>query len=608
MMPLLRRSAIAAIFLVFALWIAGPVIATGSWYASHDGMRYPYLLLLFKEAVNAGIAYPRWLPELMGGYGYPTFVYYQPGFFYFSLPFAYAFDVVTACYWSLCTALLIGAFGAYRLCRHYNPPWVAAFFAVVFLFTHYIAQNIFMRGAFSELYAMLWCPWGAHFALVLARRVKGSAPRGKVLRALAGFIGVTVAIVITHPFVTLFWLPFVLALMATVAWQGERSFDRRVLAVGALAVAFVMVVTSPYWLTLFQMKELVRYQHALAGAYNSLNRLRPLREVLPLDPDKIKFWYMAAAVAGFALAISRRRLRVAAAFFVFYHFMMATASAPVWKLGEPVLQFVQFPWRINSVLATIALLGIMQLGGPLQALFSRKKAYGAAAVLVAGYIVLVTADGPFHLRTSLKALAGAISPGLEQSAFFAKAEPLPYRDYFNALSRQERNSFVAMSGGELHPRTMMAEGLPNRYALQVPAAEMAPGAQGHVEERPRSTPHRIILQAEVPADAGVIINQFYFPGWRVLVNGKPPLWREKDAAPVTDPKVQSVLRVGPNGRIRVQLKHPGSYRIEAWYDGPPGWRERNLLILVLAAGLAYALNKRLASAPASLHKSGHADA
>ncbi len=37
------------------------------------------------------------------------------------------------------------------------------------------------------------------------------------------------------------------------------------------------------------------------------------------------------------------------------------------------------------------------------------------------------------------------------------------------------------------------------------------------------------------------------------------------------PAPEPVWSIGRNGRIRVTLPQPGSYKITAWYDGPPGW-------------------------------------
>jgi hypothetical protein len=83
------------------------------WPNSQSGLRYAYLLDHFCDAFRHGMVYPRWLPNAFGGYGYPTFVYYQPGFFFWCLPLGLLLgDVPQAMYLSVLGLLVLGAAGA----------------------------------------------------------------------------------------------------------------------------------------------------------------------------------------------------------------------------------------------------------------------------------------------------------------------------------------------------------------------------------------------------------------------------------------------------------------------------------------------------------------
>src|SRR5215469_312906 len=66
---------------LMVLWIVSPIIAVGTWYSSLQGELNPLRLAEFHNAFAAGAWYPRWMSKLYGGYGYPTFLFYQPGFF-----------------------------------------------------------------------------------------------------------------------------------------------------------------------------------------------------------------------------------------------------------------------------------------------------------------------------------------------------------------------------------------------------------------------------------------------------------------------------------------------------------------------------------------------
>src|SRR5712692_6644014 len=82
---------------------------------SFDVLRYLILSQLFSDAIAGGAWYPRWIPALNGGYGYPQFVFYQPGYFYLSHLFAPVDAAVLRAALTLSTVALAGALGAYRL-------------------------------------------------------------------------------------------------------------------------------------------------------------------------------------------------------------------------------------------------------------------------------------------------------------------------------------------------------------------------------------------------------------------------------------------------------------------------------------------------------------
>ena len=166
-----ERAGLVVVCAVLSLWIVSPIIATGSWFRTHDGRYYLYRLEHFHSAFDAGIWYPRWLPETYGRYGYPDFVFYQPGFFFLTLPFTWFADSETACICAIFSRSRPAQLVLICL-RLWHPRWLSLCLAIVFLFSHYIAANLFVRGDFSELFAMLFCPWNALFLLRLTADVR----------------------------------------------------------------------------------------------------------------------------------------------------------------------------------------------------------------------------------------------------------------------------------------------------------------------------------------------------------------------------------------------------------------------------------------------------
>lgn len=77
---------------IFCCIVLSSLFQADTWIESHELERYQELVDAFREAFLAGKYYPRWLPDLYGGYGYPTFVFYQPGYFFWCLPYSLIFQ------------------------------------------------------------------------------------------------------------------------------------------------------------------------------------------------------------------------------------------------------------------------------------------------------------------------------------------------------------------------------------------------------------------------------------------------------------------------------------------------------------------------------------
>src|SRR5205823_3654611 len=82
----------------------------------------------------------------------------------------------------------------------------------------------------------------------------------------------------------------------------------------------------------------------------------------------------------------------------------------------------------------------------------------------------------------------------------------------------------------------------------------------------RSTTWRLDYLIDAAAPSVILIGQLYLPGWRVSLDG--------GALPET--ALRGALHA--DGRMTVRVE-PGQHRLQAWYDGPPGWRWRTVFVL-----------------------------
>jgi hypothetical protein len=70
----------------------------------------------------------------------------------------------------------------------------------------------------------------------------------------------------------------------------------------------------------------------------------------------------------------------------------------------------------------------------------------------------------------------------------------------------------------------------------------------------------------------VTIQQLYLPGWRVALDGRRV------------PAAALERHVTPDGRMALPVG-PGAHWIEAYYEGPPGWKGRGTVALAGVLGL-----------------------
>ena len=171
------ERAIPALLIALSLVPLSPLLVSGTWPVSHEISRYIVLLDGFRDAFLHGILYPRWLPDLFGGYGYPTFCFYQPGFFYAALPFSFlpGYPLVTM-YLALLLLFSLGTVGIYKLCAELSGRTVGLLCAALFVLTPYLYVNLYVRGDLSELAAMLLRGGMVdRFCLFIAPRLLGGA-------------------------------------------------------------------------------------------------------------------------------------------------------------------------------------------------------------------------------------------------------------------------------------------------------------------------------------------------------------------------------------------------------------------------------------------------
>ena len=558
----------------FVLWpLTGP-----DWITGHrEGLRYLALAEHFRHVLLWTGSYPRWLPELYGGRGYPTFVFYQPFVFFVDTLWRGAFHGARALWATLWSLLVLGGGGVYLLARRSGGRLWGLTVAGVFLLSPYLYVNLFVRQDLSELSSLMILPW----ALLGLLRVRDAGRAGAPTRSAGALCLLSVslaALLYAHPIIailfTLFAAPFAVAL----CWR-EGKLDLRVTARLAASGALALLLSAPYWLPFVLMKNEVNLQPVVGddAAHHTVHwaqyfdRTWGFGGSSPDDvPDGMSFQLGAAHFAlalGAALLARKNRLQLAA-FAAYLAAITAMTPACAWLWQLPVLAQMQFPWRGLAVTTALQSLVLAGAGGA----FARLR-HAGLQLLFAG------------------ALLAAI--GVWQRDQFQLSTPIQNVD---AVLRDEVQSarwrVLRYSADEFRPLTT-----PSGDPMPLGDAPVLTADHGELSFAPSSNPSRIVADLQTRKGTWLRLQQLYLPGWQVTLNG----------VPIPDKELRR--NRGGDGTMRFRALLPAGaesaqFHIEARYSGPRGARTASALALLAVLGLlGWSWHERRARAAASLRDS-----
>lgn len=514
---------VAVLLVCFAcsLAILWPILSTPSWYVANQAYRYPYLLAMFRDQFLAGQWYPRWLPELAGGYGYPTFVYYPPGFWFSALPFVLlGMDEVNACKVVLLVALILGGTGAYLIARRFCGRQLSFVVVMCFYLTPYLSTQLYERGSLSELLAAMACPWTLYYLLHL-HAVAGD--RWKCLRSSIGVAVSLAATILFHPIIA-FWLAITIGVCTLGLILGNRH-SKPFLAAVVAAAALALAATAIYWWVAFSLRDAIDFTRAVQRVHLidvPLAELLGGRIVGPVLPVVALVGLLTGrGRIGFRVSVAASLLALIAYLLPLSHEFRAHAS---------VSSYLQMPIRTISVVTSIMVPGVALLlrriaeRGPItQWLF--------CTVLVGGLLFLAAHGNGYSLRAPL---------------------------HYPAFAQERRGTFDNMTHfDEFHPLGSSVDLLD----VRMPSDSIVVASNATVTMTFNRANANIDFRFIANADrAGLLtIRQTYFPGWHISVNAGVP-------KPCHHAGLQQVkFCVSQVGLMQLWLPKAGEYEVHVWF-------------------------------------------
>jgi len=350
----------------------------------------------------------RWVPDAGYGYGYPQFNYYPPAVYYLGeLLHKIGFQFIDAVKILFAGGYILSALAIFFLVSELWGNFPALTAAVVYTFVPYKAVEVYVRGAMSEFWAMVFYPLIFWAVYKLIKTLKN-----RYLALLAVFLSLLLT---THLLMSMiFALP---AIVWTLYWLiKEKKLKEiwRVIAAVLLGVGLAAFFIFP---VLFERK-FVHIETMTMGYFGYLQHFVSLdklflsqewgygssgfpNEKLNLSTGLVQwvFGLITVLTAAFYVFIKKDKKKRETSVLVLVLgtvelltlFMIHVRSSFIWK-ALPFLAILQFPWRFLTI--SVFLLAVLA-GAGVKLMPKFKKKVGLlviAAAMIMNYSYFTPKD------------------------------------------------------------------------------------------------------------------------------------------------------------------------------------------------------------------------
>jgi uncharacterized membrane protein len=455
---------------------------------THDGQDHIARIANFYQNLSEGNIVPRWAGNLNWGYGHPIleFLYplpsYLASFFHLlgftlvdsiKLVFGISFILSGIAMWAFVEELL-------------NDDYAAFFASSLYVIAPYRFVDLYVRGAIGEHVAFIFPPLVFYFLLRLSRNYS--------LWSVVGGSLSFAALILSHNAITIMFLPLMFTYIFYLIFQCS---NKKYFIFNTLYLILLGFGLSGFFL----IPAFVEGKHTLRDIVTGGGEYS--KSFATWKDFFVSTWNYGGSIALskqigliqwigiFGAIISMRNLyknknKLWAltfwSFIIFWItlFLMTASSNSIWQTVT-ILQKFQFPWRFLSV--TVFLSALM--GGITLSIISNKYKKIALLIFVVGLLVV----NKSYWRAN---------------GFLNKPE-----DFYTGIYDGTTDT------GESAP-IWSVRFMEKRSKLKV---EIIAG-EGQVREIKRTITERE-YEAESKKRIRILENTLYFPGWTVLVDGKP---------------------------------------------------------------------------------------
>jgi hypothetical protein len=580
---------LAALLAILPILLAGPS-------CGHD---FDFHLLSWLEASTqfAHLHYPHWAYTPAFNAGEPRFLFYPPISWSLGaiLGLILPWNLVPATFTFL--ALTLSGFTMHRLAARYASANAATLAAILYLANPYMLFTAYERTAYGELLAAAWLP--LFFLAAFAPRIRivplaipiallwlTNAPAAVMSCYALAFL--TLLRLVLHqnhrhsgqssesqylpssPSPEPLRAPFIAPLSHAMSGKtSEHRSTRLHLALTTLAATALGLTLSAFYLlpAAYERPSIQSNMAVVTGMRIADNTLfhhmsPPTDDTLAHDlvlhtASLIALTLLAAILVAFLTILRRRKTSsLPSSLFplpllvLLIAFLLTRPSLPIWA-HTPELRFLQFPWRLTALLATIlALLAALAL----DSIQDRLKLTASSTGVLAITLLAVLIPPAWHLFDQLCDLDDTVASRV--ALYHSNLGTDPTDEYTpttadnDSLKHSDPPYWLAPIGGN--------------DPINTPAP---------TDSQPGPAPSHLTLTLNTPEY--LILNLRQFPDWRITLNGFP---------------------INPNREIRddglITLPLPaGSATIDIAYHRPPD-QTAGLALTALAILLTLALQTK----------------
>lgn len=345
--------------LILTLSLLWPLFAA-PYFTHHDDVQVIRLYEMDKCVKDHQIPC-RWVPDLGGEYGYPIFNYYAPLPYYFGeLIYLLTGSLLLSAKIMFAVSFLGAYIFMYLLASKLWGKMGGSLAAIFYSFAPYHAVDFYVRGAMGEMWALIFFP--AIFWVLIKLEERTNILH---LLFLAIFIS---ALILSHNLSAMIFLP-VTFVWAIVLFLKRK--EKRFLCFFAGSAVLAITLAAFYLLPAIFEKDLVHLETTVEGYFSYTEHFKGLkklflerswgwgssvREVPGGEKDGLSYQIGWAHLFGWLLALFTVKklwkknkwpgsvIIFCSAAVLFSIFMIHPRSKFVWKAIEP-LKYLQFPWR-----------------------------------------------------------------------------------------------------------------------------------------------------------------------------------------------------------------------------------------------------------------------